>query len=89
MSQADSSYRGSLANIEKYYVRNSQGGMVPLGSLVTTKVIETPAAISHYNIYRSIEINGTPKAGYSSGQAIDALREVAQTLPAGYGHLRK
>ena len=86
MSQADSSYRGSLANIEKYYVRNSQGGMVPLGSLVTTKVIETPAAISHYNIYRSIEINGTPKAGYSSGQAIDALREVAQTLPAGYGY---
>ncbi|MFC0775564.1 efflux RND transporter permease subunit [Terrimonas alba] len=86
MSQADSSYRGSLANIEKYYVRNSQGSMVPLGSLVTTKVIETPAAISHYNIYRSIEINGTPKAGYSSGQAIDALREVAQTLPAGYGY---
>ncbi len=60
--------------------------MVPLGSLVTAKVIETPAAISHYNIYRSIEINGTPKAGYSSGQAIDALKEVAQTLPAGYGY---
>ncbi len=86
MSQADSSYRGSLTNIEKYYVRNSQGGMVPLGSLVTAKVIEAPAAISHYNIYRSIEINGTPKPGYSSGQAIEALREVAQTLPDGYGY---
>ena len=84
MSQADSSYRGSLANIEKYYVRNSQGGMVPLGSLVTGKVIEAPAVISHYNIYRSIEINGTPKIGYSSGQAIEALKEVAKTLPAGY-----
>jgi HAE1 family hydrophobic/amphiphilic exporter-1 len=86
MLQADSSFRGSLHNIEKYYVRNSQGGMVPLGSLVTTKVIEAPAVISHYNIYRSIEINGSPKDGYSSGQAIAALTEVAKTLPAGYSY---
>jgi HAE1 family hydrophobic/amphiphilic exporter-1 len=54
---------------------------------VTTKLVESPAVISHYNIYRSIEINGSPKQGYSSGQAIDALKEVAaQTLPAGYGY---
>src|SRR5690349_24351961 len=87
MSQADSSFRGSLANIEKYYVRNTQGNMVPLGALITSRVIEAPAVISHYNIYRSIEINGSPKPGYSSGQAIDALKEVAaQTLPAGYGY---
>jgi HAE1 family hydrophobic/amphiphilic exporter-1 len=86
MSQADTSFRGSLSNIEKYYVRNSQGGMVPLGSLITTKVIEAPSVISHYNIYRSIEINGSPKTGYSSGQAIEALKEVAKTLPAGYGY---
>lgn len=86
MSQADSSYRSSLNGIEKFYVRNAQGSMVPLGSLITTKVIEAPAVISHYNIYRSIEVNGSPKPGFSSGQAIDALREVAQTLPAGYGY---
>jgi HAE1 family hydrophobic/amphiphilic exporter-1 len=86
MSQADTSYRGSLASIEKYYVRNSQGGMIPLGSLITTKVIEAPAVLSHYNIYRSIEINGTPKDGYSSGQAIEALKETAKTLPAGYSY---
>ncbi|MGN6493188.1 MAG: efflux RND transporter permease subunit [Agriterribacter sp.] len=86
MSQADSSYRSSLNGIEKFYVRNSQGSMVPLGSLITTKVIEAPAVISHYNIYRSVEINGSPKPGFSSGQAIDALREVAETLPAGYGY---
>jgi HAE1 family hydrophobic/amphiphilic exporter-1 len=61
--------------------------MVPLTALVTTKLIESPAVISHYNIYRSIEINGSAKPGYSSGQAIDALKEVAaQTLPAGYGY---
>jgi HAE1 family hydrophobic/amphiphilic exporter-1 len=60
--------------------------MIPLGSLITTKVIEAPSVISHYNIYRSIEINGTPKEGYSSGQAIEALQEVAKTLPAGYSY---
>ncbi len=85
MSQADTSFRGSLSDLEKYYVRNSQGNMIPLGSLISARVIEAPAVISHYNIYRSIEINGSPKDGYSSGQAIDALKEVAKTLPAGYG----
>ena len=87
MAQADSTYRSSITELDKYYVRNSQGNMIPLGSLVTTKVVEAPTLISHYNIYRSIEINGSPKAGYSSGQAIDALREVAaKTLPNGYGY---
>ncbi len=86
MSQADSSYRSSLEGVEKFHVRNSQGNMIPLGSLITSKVIEAPAAISHYNIYRSVEINGSPVEGYSSGQAIAALREVAQSLPDGYGY---
>lgn len=86
VSQADSSSRSSLRGIEKFYIRNTQGNMVPLGSLITTKLIEVPSVISHYNIYRSIEINGSPKLGFSSGQAIEALEEVAQTLPAGYGY---
>ncbi len=86
MSQADSSYRSSLEGVERFYVRNMQGNMVPLRSLITTSVIERPSVISHYNIYRSIEINGTPAPGYSSGQAIEALQAAAQTLPAGYGY---
>jgi len=86
VSQADSTYRSSLSGVEKFYVRNSQGNMVPLGSLLTAKVVETPAVISHYNVYRSVEFNGSPKPGYSSGQAIQALEEVAKTLPDGYGH---
>ena len=86
VAQADSTYRSSISELDKYYVRNSQGGMIPLGSLVTSKVTESPSLISHYNIYRSIEINGTPKPGFSSGQAIEALKEVAKTLPAGYGY---
>ncbi|MCE7059690.1 efflux RND transporter permease subunit [Dyadobacter sp. CY343] len=86
MVQADSSYRSSLDKIQKFYVRNRAGNMIPLSALVTTKVVENPALISHYNIYRSVEINGTPKPGYSSGQAIAALREEAAKLPAGYSY---
>ena len=87
VAQADSSYRRDLNDLEKYYVRNSAGNMIPMSAMVTTKVIENPSLISHYNIYRSIEINGSPKPGYSSGQAITALKEVAaQSLPEGYGY---
>lgn len=86
VAQADSSYRSSISEIGKYYVRNSAGSMIPLSSLITSKTIESPAVISHYNIYRSVEINGTPKPGYSSGQAIEALKEVAKSLPEGYGY---
>lgn len=87
MAQADTTYRGDLAAIGNYYVRNQQGNMIPLSTLITTTLIEQPAMISHYNIFQSIEINGDPAPGYSSGQAIAALKEVADhTLPAGYGY---
>ena len=87
VAQADTGYRKDLSDLDKYYVRNSQGNMIPLGSLITTKVVENPALVSHFNLYRSIEIIGTPKTGYSSGQAIDALKETAaKVLPAGYGY---
>jgi HAE1 family hydrophobic/amphiphilic exporter-1 len=87
VSQADSVYRSSLSEIGKYYVRNNQGNMIPLSSLITSKLIDSATAISHYNIYRSIEINGTPAPGYSSGQAIEALKEAAaKYLPTGYAY---
>ncbi|MFT3824429.1 MAG: multidrug efflux RND transporter permease subunit [Chitinophagaceae bacterium] len=87
MAQADSTFRTTIDDLQNYYVRNSQGNMIPMSSIVTATLIENPAVISHYNIYRSIEINGTPKAGFSSGQAIEALKEVAaQTLPEGYSY---
>jgi HAE1 family hydrophobic/amphiphilic exporter-1 len=87
VSQADSTYRSSISEIGNYYLPNSEGRMIPLSSLITTKVIESPSLISHYNIYRSIEINGTAAQGYSSGQALDALKETAaKYLPTGYGY---
>ncbi|MEO8721193.1 MAG: multidrug efflux RND transporter permease subunit [Ginsengibacter sp.] len=87
VAQADSTYRSSLNEIGKYYVRNDMGNMIPLSSLISSKVIESPGLISHYNVNRSIEINGTPQQGFSSGQAIAALQETADKfLPAGYGY---
>ncbi|RAV98494.1 efflux RND transporter permease subunit [Pseudochryseolinea flava] len=87
VSQADTAFRKDINDIGRYFVRNSTGNMVPLSALVTSKLIETPAVVSHYNIYRSAEIIGEAKPGYSSGQAIEALKEVAaQTLPVGYGY---
>ncbi|HCW06532.1 MAG TPA: hydrophobe/amphiphile efflux-1 family RND transporter [Cytophagales bacterium] len=87
MAQADTTSRSSLEDLGKYHVRNSHGDMIPLTSLVTSKLVEAPSLVSHFNIFRSIEINGTPKPGFSSGQAIQALQEVAsKSLPAGYGY---
>ncbi len=87
MVQADSTSRSSMENIGKFHVRNSGGEMLPLSSLVSYRIVNNPAVISHYNIYRSVDINGTPADGFSSGQAIQALKEVADnSLPDGYSY---
>lgn len=87
MAQADTTSRTSLGDLSKYFLPNSQGNMVPISSLVNAKLIEAPSLVTHFNIFRSIEITGTPKQGFSSGQAIQALREVAaQSLPEGYSY---
>lgn len=87
VAQADSSYRGDIRNLGQFYVRNQAGSMVPLSTLTSYKVTEGAPVISHYNLFRSAEINGAPAPGYSSGDALDALKEVAaQTLPEGYGY---
>ncbi|MDB5271952.1 MAG: acrD [Chitinophagaceae bacterium] len=87
MAQADTTYRKDMASLSKYYVRNVSGQMIPLNTLVTYQLIESAPVVSHYDMFRSAEINGTPKPGYSSGQAIQALKEVAaQVLPEGYGY---
>jgi HAE1 family hydrophobic/amphiphilic exporter-1 len=85
--QADTTFRTMISDMDKYYVRNQAGQMLPLGTLITYKPIETAPLISHFNIFRAAEVIGSPKAGYSSGQALDALKEIAErTLPQGYGY---
>jgi len=85
--EADTIYRRLVTDMEKYYVRNKRGDMLPISSLVSYRPIEAAPVIPHFNIFRSAEVDGGPAFGYSSGQAIDALKEVAaKSLPQGYGY---
>ncbi|MES2378208.1 MAG: multidrug efflux RND transporter permease subunit [Bacteroidota bacterium] len=87
LAQADTNYRTNMDNLGQYFVRNSAGTMVPLSTLTSYKMIENSPLISHYNLFRSAEILGSPKPGYSSGDALTALERVAaETLPQGYGY---
>ena len=87
VAQADTSFRMDIESLKQYYVMNRQGQPVPLSALVTSEVEERAAVISHYNLFRSVDINGSAAPGYSSGQALQALEEVAaEVLPAGYGY---
>ncbi len=87
LEQADSSYRTDIKNLGQYYVKNQAGTMVPLSTLTSYKVIESAPLISHYNLFRSSEVDGGQAPGYSSGDALTALKEVAaKTLPQGYGY---
>jgi HAE1 family hydrophobic/amphiphilic exporter-1 len=86
IAQADTLFRNDITKMDKYYVRNEQGSMVPLSSVMSYKVNESASALIHYNLYRTAEFVGEPKAGYSSGEALKALEETAQqVLPQGYG----
>lgn len=87
VAQADTNYRGDIKDLGQYFVRNQAGGMVPLSTITSYKVIESAPLISHFNLFRSTEIDGNPSPGYSSGDALNALKEVAtKTLPQGYGY---
>jgi HAE1 family hydrophobic/amphiphilic exporter-1 len=87
IAQADTLFRNDIVDMDKYYVRNQQGTMLPLSSVMRSKVSESASMLSHYNLYRMAEFVGDAKAGYSTGQAIKALQETAQQiLPKGYGY---
>lgn len=85
VTQADTTYRMAIEDINKLYVKNQQGMSVPISSLIDYEIVEKPSIINHFNIFRSIEVSGTAAEGYSSGDAIAALEEVAaEFLPEGY-----
>ncbi len=84
--QAEATDRTSPDDIGKFYVRNVRGEMVPLSSFVKVRQVSGPEYTVRFNLYRSVEILGGPAPGYSSGQALDALEQVArQTLPPEMG----
>ncbi|HEY8898149.1 MAG TPA: multidrug efflux RND transporter permease subunit [Niastella sp.] len=87
VAQADTSFRGDISELQRYYVRNSEGNMIPLSAVTTYVTTESAPLIQHYNLFRSAEINGGSKEGYSSGEALTALQQVAdKVLPVGYGY---
>jgi HAE1 family hydrophobic/amphiphilic exporter-1 len=85
MVQADEQFRAQPRNLRQFYVRSDDGRMVPLDNLVTVKEGTAASNIAHYNMFRSTEIDGSAAPGYSSGQAIQTMEQVAQeALPVGY-----
>lgn len=83
--QADTNYRALISDMNKYYVRNQAGQMLPLSTLISYKTTIAAPLITHFNIFRSAEVDGAIPAGYSSGQSIDDLKKLAtKTLPRGY-----
>jgi len=85
--QAEGEERRSEEDIGRYYVRNNAGEMVPLSALVTTRKISGPEYTNRFNLYRAAQIIGSAAPGYSSGQAMAALEEVAsQVLPREMGY---
>ena len=85
--QAEPEYRTSADKVNSFYVRNSKDEMTPLASVVVIKRVSGPEYTNRFNLFRSIQINGTPAPGYSSGQAMTAMEQVAkEVLPAEFGY---
>ncbi|HME80972.1 MAG TPA: efflux RND transporter permease subunit [Candidatus Eremiobacteraceae bacterium] len=85
--QADAPFRAHIDDLSRMYVRNTNGAMIPLSAFTTTERTLGAPNITHYNLYRSMEFNGQPKPGVSSGQALAEMQKVtAATLPPGMGY---
>ena len=87
MVQASPEYRLDAESLNNIFVRTSSGEMSPIGQYITLTRIYGSETLSRFNLFPSIMVNGTAADGYSSGQAIDAIRETAaEVLPEGYGY---
>lgn len=87
MYQSESPYRAKPDGLSNIYVRNADGVMAPITSFIELERVYGPQSISRFNLYTSIKINGAPNPGYSSGDAIKAINEVAaEKLPVGFGY---
>nr|MBA3888059.1 efflux RND transporter permease subunit [Acidobacteriota bacterium] len=85
--QADKAFRSAPQDLGQYYARTSAGEMVPLASVVRVRETTAPQVISHFNLFRSAEINGGAAPGFSSGQAIEEMEAIAaRALPEGFSY---
>lgn len=84
---AEGEYRDDEDDVNLFYVRNNKGEMVPLSTFVRLTKTSGPDFTNRFNLYRTAELTGTPAEGYSSTEALTALKEVAaEVIPAGYGY---
>ncbi len=85
--QADVEYRADASSLNNVFVKNSLGEMVPVNTLVSLQRVYGPETVTRNNLFNSVTINGVSKPGYSSGDAIKAIQEVAErSLPRGYSY---
>jgi hydrophobe/amphiphile efflux-1 (HAE1) family protein len=85
--QAEPEFRDGPDDISRFYVRSATtGAMIPLSTVATIKEITGPEVIFRYNRFRAVTILGSPAAGYSSGDAVRVMEELAKNLPQGYGY---
>jgi len=85
--QASQDFRTQPRDIRNFYVRSDTGTMIPLDNLVAISETTAPQVISHFNLFRSAEIDGSAAPGYSSGQALNAMQQLAkQNLPLGFNY---
>jgi HAE1 family hydrophobic/amphiphilic exporter-1 len=83
--QAKASYRADLSGLDTFYVRSNSGEMIPISTFITTEPILGPDVAERYNLYRSATVRASVGDGYSSGESIKVVEELAKTsLPAGY-----
>jgi HAE1 family hydrophobic/amphiphilic exporter-1 len=84
--QADQTFRMSAKDLHSYYVRSDSGQMVPLDNLVRVTESSGPPVITHYNLFRAVEIDGSPAPGFSSGQGLASMEDLAtKTMMPGMG----
>lgn len=87
MVQASPEFRLDTESLNNIFIRTQNGEMSPIGQYTTLTKVYSSENISRFNMFNAIAVNGTPKDGYSSGQSIIAVQEVAeQVLPSGYGY---
>ena len=87
MVQASPEYRLETESLNNIFVRNAQGEMSPIGQYVSLERVYGSETLSRFNLFPCITVNGMPAEGYSTGQALQAIREVAaEQLPEGYGY---
>jgi HAE1 family hydrophobic/amphiphilic exporter-1 len=75
--QADQPFRMTAKDLHNFYVRSDSGQMIPLDNLTTVVESAGPPVITHYNLFRAVEIDGSPAPGYSSGQGLAAMEDLA------------